>query len=91
VHRPHPAPPNLNVPCSKHASHPCANLQIDVKLSVAGGKGGEAHHHRDQVAEVTVYTLKDGVVRVEDVESDLYAAIDLVTDKLRRKVLKVKI
>jgi hypothetical protein len=28
--------------------------------------------------EVTIYTLRNGVVRVEDAENNLYAAIDLV-------------
>jgi putative sigma-54 modulation protein len=30
------------------------------------------------------------VVRVEDTESDLYGAIDLVSDKLKRKLSKIK-
>jgi hypothetical protein len=30
------------------------------------------------------------VVRVEDCEQDLYAAVDLVADKLKRKLVKVK-
>lgn len=32
--------------------------------------------------EVTISTLRSGVVRVEDAESSLYAAIDLVCDKV---------
>lgn len=66
--------------------------EIDVKLSATGthGKGGEAHHQRNQKVEVTVYTLRHGVIRVEDTEEDLYAAIDLVTDKLKRKMTRVK-
>lgn len=65
---------------------------VDVKLSAAGnhGRGAEAHHQREQTAEVTVYTLRHGVIRVEDTEDDLYAAIDLVTDKLKRKMGKIK-
>jgi ribosomal subunit interface protein len=68
-------------------------LQVDVKLSVRGnprGRGTEAHHQREQIVEVTVYTLRHGVVRVEEQEEDLYAAVDLVSDKLRRKMVKVK-
>lgn len=45
---------------TKSASPP-ALLQIDVKLSVRGnprGRGTEAHHQRDQIVEVTVYTLR---------------------------------
>lgn len=33
---------------------------------------------REQKVEVTIYTLRNGVVRVEDAEANLYAAIDLV-------------
>ncbi|KAL4440408.1 hypothetical protein ABPG75_003409 [Micractinium tetrahymenae] len=67
--------------------------EIDVKLSVRGnprGRGTEAHHQRDQIVEVTVYTLRHGIVRVEECEDDLYAAVDLVADKLKRKLVKVK-
>lgn len=66
--------------------------QVDVKLSAAGnhGKGAEAHHQREQTAEVTVYTLRHGVIRCEDTEDDLYAALDLVTDKLKRKMRRTK-
>jgi len=32
--------------------------------------------------EVTIHTLRNGVVRVEDAEDSLYAAIDLVCDKV---------
>uniref|UniRef100_A0A1D2A6K2 Sigma 54 modulation/S30EA ribosomal protein C-terminal domain-containing protein n=1 Tax=Auxenochlorella protothecoides TaxID=3075 RepID=A0A1D2A6K2_AUXPR len=63
--------------------------EVDIKLSV-GGRGKEAHHQRQQTAEVTVRTLRHGVVRVEDTEDDLHAAVDLVVDKLRRKMSKLK-
>lgn len=42
-------------------SLPLPSRQIDVKLSVRGnprGRGTEAHHQRDQIVEVTVYTLR---------------------------------
>lgn len=63
--------------------------QVDVKLSARGnhGKGSEAHHQREQTAEITVYTMRHGVIRVEDTENDLYAALDLVSDKLKRKMV----
>ena len=35
--------------------------------------------------EVTIHTLRNGVVRVEDAEESLYAAIDLVCDKVGRR------
>lgn len=42
-----------------------------------------------QVAEVTVYT-KGHVIRAKEASSDMYAAIDLVSDKLERQVRKFK-
>lgn len=33
---------------------------------------------------------RHGVVRVEEQEEDLYAAVDLVSDKLKRKMVKVR-
>lgn len=42
-----------------------------------------------QVAEVTVYT-KGHVIRAKEASSDMYAAIDLVSDKLERQVKKYK-
>jgi ribosome-associated translation inhibitor RaiA len=40
--------------------------------------------------DITVYTVRNGVVRVEDSEGSLYASIDLVADKLERKMVRVK-
>jgi len=42
-----------------------------------------------QVAEVTIYT-KGPVIRAKEASSDLYAAIDLVSEKLERQVRKYK-
>lgn len=42
-----------------------------------------------QVAEVTVYT-KGPVIRAREAATDMYAAIDLVSDKLERQVRKFK-
>jgi putative sigma-54 modulation protein len=55
-----------------------------------GKKSDSAHHKRAQKAEVTVYTHRHGVVRVEDTEDDLYAAVDLVCDKMKRKMVRLK-
>jgi putative sigma-54 modulation protein len=44
---------------------------------------------KSQVAEVTVYT-KGPVIRAKEASSDLYAAIDLVSEKLERQVRKYK-
>jgi putative sigma-54 modulation protein len=67
--------------------------EVDVTCSVAGNHGKKsdsAHHKRAQKAEVTVYTHRHGVVRVEDTEDDLYAAVDLVCDKMKRKMVRLK-
>lgn len=44
---------------------------------------------KGQVAEVTVYT-KGHVIRAKEAAPDMYAAIDLVSDKLERQVKKFK-
>jgi ribosomal subunit interface protein len=67
--------------------------EVNVTVSVAGNHGKKsdsAHHKRSQKAEVTVYTHRHGVVRVEDTEDDLYAAVDLVCDKMKRKMVRLK-
>jgi len=38
--------------------------------------------YRLQKVDVTCYTFRNGVVRVEDAESTLYASIDIVCDKV---------
>ena len=75
------------------ANYDAVLREVDVTVSVAGNHGkksSEAHHQRSQKVEVTVYTKRHGVVRVEDTEDDLYAAVDLVVDKLKRKMVKMK-
>lgn len=65
--------------------------EVDVKVSVRpkdGAKREKGHHV--QSTEIVVYTKKHGVVRVADQEDNLYASIDLVTDKLQRKLRKIK-
>lgn len=41
--------------------------------------------HRQQKVDVTITTLRSGVVRVEDAEESLYASIDLVCDKVNQQ------
>ena len=62
--------------------------EIDVRLSVAGGDAGKGP--RAQRAEVTIFTHRYGVVRVEDCEESAYAAVDVVCDKVRSKLRRVK-
>eukprot|EP01023_Acetabularia_acetabulum_P014674 TRINITY_DN17163_c0_g1_i1.p1 TRINITY_DN17163_c0_g1~~TRINITY_DN17163_c0_g1_i1.p1 ORF type:complete len:265 (+),score=45.81 TRINITY_DN17163_c0_g1_i1:125-919(+) len=63
--------------------------EVDVTMSVRGGdtptKGS-----KQQQTQVTVYTTRNAVVRVQDVEDNLYASIDLVCDKVHRKLQKIK-
>lgn len=40
---------------------------------------------RSQKVDVTIHTLRSGVVRVEDAEPSLYASIDTVADKARAR------
>lgn len=61
----------------------------DVTLSVRGGDTG-TKGSKEQKTEVTVWTLRNGVVRSEVSADNLYASIDLVCDKLERKMQKVK-
>lgn len=63
--------------------------EINVTVSARGGDTG-THGPKQQKVEVTIFTHRNGTVRVEDSESDLYASIDLVCDKVRQKLEKVK-
>lgn len=63
--------------------------KIDVTISARGGDTG-THGARQQKVDVTITTMRSGVVRVEDAEESLYASIDLVADKITRKLKKVK-
>ncbi len=45
---------------------------------------------REQKVEVTIYTYRNGVVRVEDAEANLYAAIDLVGCTLQSIALHLR-
>eukprot|EP00879_Flechtneria_rotunda_P002600 GHRR01002801.1.p1 GENE.GHRR01002801.1~~GHRR01002801.1.p1 ORF type:complete len:274 (+),score=76.10 GHRR01002801.1:147-968(+) len=63
--------------------------KIDVTLSARGGDTG-TRGDRQQKVDVTIATLKSGLVRVEDSEGTLYASIDVVCDKVSRKLRKVK-
>lgn len=75
---------------SKACEHTArAITRVDVTLSARGGdtatKGA-----KEQRVEVTIAVLRNGVVRVEEAADSLYAAIDLVCDKIERKLTRVK-
>lgn len=61
----------------------------DDKTYVARVKLSSQKSDRSFKAEVTVQ-LPDLVLRAEDAEEDLYAAIDFVADKLERQIKKYK-
>lgn len=62
---------------------------VDVTVSARGGDTG-THGARQQKVDVTIFTLRNGVVRVEDSEENLYASVDVVCDKVSRKLRKMK-
>ena len=89
-HTPHPHQtfPQEDKVAKAVANYEPAVREVDVRLSVAGGDAGKGA--RAQRAEVTIYTSRHGVVRVEDAESTAYAALDIVCDKVRAKLRRVK-
>jgi ribosomal subunit interface protein len=75
---------------AKAVAHFSADVRrIDVTLSARGGDTG-THGPKAQKVDVTIHTERHGVVRVEDSEGSLYASIDVVCDKVARKLRKVK-
>lgn len=57
-----------------------ADITSNVVIKVKG---------RNQTVEVTIY-VKNFILRAEDTHDDLYAAIDLVSEKLERQIRKNK-
>lgn len=60
-------------------------MSAEVELYTERNRSIEKGH----VAEVTIYT-KGPVIRAKEAATDLYAAIDLVSEKLERQVRKYK-
>lgn len=60
-----------------------------MTISARGGDTG-THGAKQQKVDVTLHTLRHGVVRVEDSEASLYASIDVVADKISRKLRRIK-
>lgn len=58
--------------------------KADLKVTVSANK------KEKQKVEVTLDNINGHILRVEDVQDDLYSAIDLVSDKLNRQIIKYK-
>ncbi len=59
--------------------------EVDVHLSVARNRSTAPQ----QTAEVTLF-VNGSVIRAEESSENLYASIDLVADKIARKLRKLK-
>ena len=59
------------------------NPESEIKVTVSAKK-------ERQRIEVTIIPVKGPIVRAEEVQPDLYSAIDMVYDKLTRQIVKYK-
>ena len=57
--------------------------ETDVKVTVSAKKAR-------QKVEVTIIPISGSIIRAEDIEENLYAAIDVVYDKLNKQLRKYK-
>ena len=57
--------------------------ETDVKVTVSAKKAR-------QKVEVTIIPISGPIIRAEDIEENLYAAIDVVYDKLNKQLRKYK-
>eukprot|EP00892_Ulva_mutabilis_P011762 jgi/Ulvmu1/8959/UM005_0050.1 len=73
-----------------HAVDPYKSVvqDIDVRLSVRGGDASRGE--RQQKIEVTIRTARHGVIRAEETRDDMYASIDVASDKIHRSLRKLK-
>ncbi len=60
-------------------------IDVSVALNVIKNKSV----HNNQIVEVTLH-LSGGVIRAEEAKDNMYAAIDLVTDKIERQLRRFK-
>lgn len=73
-----------------HAIDPYKTVvqDVDVRLSVRGGDASRGE--RQQKIEVTIRTSRHGVIRAEETRDDMYASIDVASDKIHRSLRKLK-
>ena len=72
-----------------HAHSNGAVRGVDVKLSTRGGASHRTKGEPLQKVELTVRTAL-GLVRAEEMEEDMYKAVDMCCHKLERKLRKMK-
>lgn len=60
------------------------NDDAELRVTVSANK------KEKQKVEVTLDSINGHIVRAEDVQEDLYSAIDIVCDKLNRQIVKYK-
>lgn len=72
-----------------HAHSNGAVRKVDVKLSTRGGASHRTKGEPLQKVELTVRTAL-GLVRAEEMEEDMYKAVDMCCHKLERKLRKMK-
>lgn len=75
---------------ARHAAHPKQGDHMHQEgLGHQEGLQSPLQEVRCAICHVSLSCIPAGIVRVEDSESTLYASIDLVCDKIDRKMIKV--
>lgn len=63
--------------------------EVDVRFELHDKNHGQVHGAKQKI-ELVIYTIHNGTVVLSETEEELYAAIDLLLDKLKIKMRKVK-